>query len=129
MKNLIFYFKPVAIVLLFPMLMQSCVVYYKQGNTIDGAVDAETKVKCVLYNNMVFYYDKIIKEKNEIIGISKRHGITYKISIPVNEVKEIHLMNKKASKKATYLLVAGLFIGYCGITILLMDNMHLDMSF
>ena len=114
MRKLIFYFKPVAIVLSFSILIQSCVVYCRQGSTINRAIDSGEKVKCIMSDNRIFYYDKIITEKNEIIGISKKHGLTFKVYIPKENVKEIYLMNEKASNTTTVLLIIGLSTGLLG---------------
>jgi hypothetical protein len=103
------------------MLMQSCVVYHKTPVSVDEAVATNKPVKIYTTENKIYKFKKLVREEDNIYGISSLKGLNkkifaqyvkeidqekelIKILLPF-EIKEIYERNRTMSTVYTILIM------------------------
>jgi hypothetical protein len=96
------------------MLMQSCSVYHSKTATVEEAVMSQKRVLVKNQVNKLFSFKYLIKEGDQLYGITKRNSTTAKklfiqikedksfdkmvgVLLPEETIKEIRLHNKSLS--------------------------------
>jgi hypothetical protein len=124
--------KLIAIALSALMLMQSCRLYHSKTATVDEAVFSQKRAEVKTNSNERFSFNYLIKDDDQLYGITKRKSTTAKkliaqikedksfnkmvgILLPEKDVKEIHLHNKTLSTILSIGVPVALIIGLIGI--------------
>jgi len=111
MLQFVSFFKPVALLLTLSILFQGCSIYYRQPVSSEEAFESNQKVKIVYFDGRKEYFKKLEMEDDILYGIKKYKGKLYKISLHKDEIKEIHLKNKRASTVTTVVVLTVVPIG------------------
>jgi len=124
MKTIYHCLKLIAYAMSALILMQSCIVYHKSPVTVDEAVATNNLVKIYTTENKEYKFKKLVKEEDNIYGISSLDGRNsknvfapyvkeidqdnnlVKILLPF-DIKEIHTINKNGSTIATLAVIFG----------------------
>ena len=112
MKNNYLNVKLTCLILSSIFLLQSCKIYRKKTATTDEAIEFHRGVKVVTSNDKTYKFKKLIKEDEQLFGLTKKnskiakelsHLISedepqkkgyVKINLSDDFIKEIHLLNR-----------------------------------
>jgi hypothetical protein len=117
------------ILLLLSVITQCRTIYQKRTSTYEEAHESAQKVKVIYLDNRKEFYNKIIAENDEIIGIRKKRGEVYRLILPKNDIKEIHLPNKTANQIRAALIMIGILIVPIFIVFITLYNFRILNSF
>jgi len=89
MKTIRSCLKPISILLMFLITLQSCTVYRSNTVTIDEAVQSENKVKIKTSSKDTYEFEKLKKENDQIYGIVKSGSLSAKKLADKGYLKEV----------------------------------------
>ncbi len=118
------FFRPVALILVLIILFQGCTIYQKKSVSQEQAFESSRKVKIITVDNRKMYFTKIEIENNVLFGVKRIKGESFRIIIPIHDIKEIHLPNKTANRIIAALIVVGIVV--IPYTIILIGLSHLS---
>ncbi|MEG9326843.1 hypothetical protein V6B16_02755 [Salinimicrobium catena] len=119
-------------------LLTGCNVYHSGNASVNEAVDSDTRVKVVTTDNVEYEFKRLLRENNQLVGITGRNsdavkqlahyqqvpnGHNIKIILPENDIKEVHLKDKKTS---TLVNVGVPIVGAAGIIGLTSDGFRMN---
>lgn len=119
-------------------LLTGCNVYHSGSASVNEAVDSDTRVKVVTTDNAEYEFKRLMREENRLVGITGRnsdavkglahyqqlpYGQNIKIVLPENDIKEVHIKDKKTS---TLVNVGVPIVGAAGIIGLTSDNFRMN---
>jgi hypothetical protein len=105
------FLKPVALFLAETILFQGCQIYYKQTATPEQAFESNAKVKIITIDDRIMLFEKIKVEDNVLYGIQKIKNKSINLILPKSDIKEIHLINEKASITSSIILICCIVSG------------------
>ncbi len=94
------------------ILLTGCNVYHSGSASVEEAVESDSRVQVVTTDNVFFEFKRLQRENGELVGVTSPgsdaakaltfyrqvpNGKTIKIVLPEEDIKEIHLRNKKMS--------------------------------
>jgi hypothetical protein len=91
-------------------LFQGCTIYQKKSVSHEKAFEASRKVKIITVDNRKMYFAKIEIDNNVLFGIKRIKGESFRIIMPIHDIKEIHLTNKTANQIRAVLIVVGIVV-------------------
>ena len=124
----------------FLILMAGCNVYHSGSASVNEAVESESRVQVVTTENVFFEFKRLERENGELVGITSPgsdaakaltyyrqvpNGKTIKIVLPEEDIREIHLKNKKMSNIVN---VGVPIVGAAGIIGLTSDGFRPDVG-
>jgi len=141
MKTIRSYLKPISILLMFLITLQSCVVYHSKTASVDEAIQSANRVKVVSTSNDIYKFKNLQNEDEKIYGITKANSSTAKkfsdqetteimgsknvsILLSDTQINEIYLKNKTMST----VLTVGAIVVPVGILVLISINSVNNMS-
>ncbi|AOW08377.1 hypothetical protein [Flavobacterium gilvum] len=103
--------KVTSLLLVFLILLQSCVVYKDVSSTFDEAVVSNCKVLIVMADGKEFKFTKVEKIGNVYYGILKTKKGVEKILLIEKDIKEVKVLDKRLSTWGN----VGIIVGSLGI--------------
>ena len=120
------FFRPVALILVLFILFQGCTIYQKKSVSQEKAYESSRKVKIITVDNRKMYFTKIEIENDILYGLKKIKGESFRIIIPIHDIKEIHIPNKTANRVQAALIVVGIVVIPITIVMIGLSSISLD---
>lgn len=120
--------KSLFFVLLTILMLQSCKVYEGHYVTEDDAVSSAQRVKVETVDGKTYKFKQLFKEGDQLVGLAKPNSLAVKempsriiqdtlghkdqkIALERENIKEIHMLDPKKSKRRTVGLVVAVTLG------------------
>lgn len=122
------------------ILLTGCNVYHSGSASIEEAVESDSRVQVVTTDNVVFEFKRLQLENGELVGITSSgseaakalayyrqvpNGKTVKIILPEEDIREVHIKNKKMSNIVN---IGVPIVGAAGIIGLTSDGFRPDVG-
>lgn len=122
------------------ILLTGCNVYHSGSASVEEAVESDSRVQVVTTDNRFFEFRRLQLENGELIGLTSPgsdaakalsyyrqvpNGKTIKIILPEEDIREIHLKNKKMSSIVN---IGVPIVGAAGIIGLTSDGFRPDVG-
>ncbi len=124
----------------FLILVAGCNVYHSGTSSVDEAVESESRVQVVTTDNVFFEFKRLQRENGKLVGITAPgsdaakaltyypqmpNGKTIKIVLPEEDIREVHLKNKRMSNIVNFGVP---IVGAAGIIGLTSDGFRPDVG-
>ena len=88
------YFRPVSVVLIFTILLQSCAVYRRDSVSLEAAAATHKRILMVRSNDQKVHLKKVTETDGKFYGVTRVHG--HKVEIPLEEkdIKSLRPLNR-----------------------------------
>lgn len=122
------------------ILLAGCNVYHSGSASIEEAVESDSRVQVVTTDNVFFEFKRLQRENGELVGLTSPgsdaakaltyyrqvpNGKTVKIVLPEEDIREVHLKNKKMSNIVN---IGVPIVGAAGIIGLTSDGFRPDVG-
>jgi hypothetical protein len=107
------------IILFLTFVIEGCTIYQNQPSTIKEASKANKKVKVIDLNNEVTYYKQLFLDGEEIKAIKNFGEKDSVVTIPRNNIKEIHIKDSAATTIVIVLSSVAAAFGLIGLIFLI----------
>ena len=115
MKTLKIYLKPIACLLTFLILFQSCAVYQKTPVSLEQASKQDVRAKIKTKTNESFLVLKIIYEDDKYYGLQRVNGEKIRITLHADDINSIRLHDKTLSTVLSIGMPLGIVLGVIGV--------------